>query len=425
MKKKILVVCPYERDKRELGFVHVRGDYDIVFHETDQFVNRIAHNGIQDAFDVCSDPFHTVSDILNVAEHENVSGIMSSDDYPGSILSNIAAYEFGVPGVHPAIITQLQHKYYSRCLQQQYVPEATPYYTLLDPQRFKVNSCDIVFPVFVKPVKSFFSLFADTAYNVHDIKHFVHTSRVPSNFLHTLDWSLHKYAACDLKSDYLLAEGLLSGHQVTLEGYVVDNHVGLVGIVDSIMFPGTISFERFVYPSRLPDHVQKRMYDIVCRLMHGVQFNNSFFNVEMMYNPMTNAIHIIEVNTRMAAQFADLYEKVDGTNSYTYALDVAIGKKPEPTVQKGKYAIAASLVLRIFEDRYIRRMPTPADIEKLYILFPDVRVEAYGAEGKKLSEAFQDGKSFRYGLIHLGARDEQELNEKYAQAKDILGFEFA
>jgi hypothetical protein len=424
MKEKVLIVCPLERDRRELSWDHVRGSYDIIFHDTHKFVKKIAHQGINDAFDVCANPLDTISDIINLAKQEAVSGIISSDDYPGSILSNVAAYELGLLGADPAVVAQLQHKYYARCLQQQYVPEATPYYTLLDPDSFNTTTSEIPFPIFVKPVKSFFSLFANTANSIQDIETFLQISRVPEEFLHTLDWSMHNYTTCDLKSDYLLAEGLLFGHQVTLEGYVSNGHVGIVGIVDSIMFPNTISFERFVYPSCLPDDVQKRMHFIVRKLMAGIQFNNSFFNIEMMYNSNTDAIYIIEVNTRMAAQFADLYEKVDGTNSYTYALDVAIGKKPRHTRKKGRHNVAASLVLRIFQDKYIKRIPTDYNIEQLYTLFPDARVEAYGTEGKRLSDEFQDGKSFRYGLIHLGARDEQELNEKYAQARDILGFEF-
>ena len=42
------------------------------------------------------------------------------------------------------------------------------------------------------------------------------------------------------------------------------------------------------------------------------------FNIEMMYDAATDRIGIIEINPRMASQFADLYEKVDGTNSYTH-----------------------------------------------------------------------------------------------------------
>ncbi len=36
----------------------------------------------------------------------------------------------------------------------------------------------------------------------------------------------------------------------------------IMGVVDSIMFPGTLAFSRFDYPSALPEGVQARMAEI-------------------------------------------------------------------------------------------------------------------------------------------------------------------
>ena len=67
------------------------------------------------------------------------------------------------------------------------------------------------------------------------------------------------------------------------------------------------------------------MADIAKRLMSGLGFDNGMFNVEMMYDARDDRIAIIEINPRMASQFADLYEKVDGTNAYEVLLDLGIG----------------------------------------------------------------------------------------------------
>jgi biotin carboxylase len=104
------------------------------------------------------------------------------------------------------------------------------------------------------------------------------------------------------------------------------------------------------YPSALPEDVQRRMADIAATVMPGLGFDNGLFNIEMMYDPESDVISIIEINPRMASQFADLYEKVDGTNSYAVLLDIALGRAPQFTRRQGRYAFASSIVLRSFED---------------------------------------------------------------------------
>lgn len=418
------MICPLARDRRELSFAHIRNNYEIVFHDAiNDFLEQVFCKDIG-YVTYMRDPSRLLMHMIQEAQEENVAGVFSSGDYPGSVFSNIVAYALNLPGVLPETVLRLQHKYYARDIQKKYVPEATPYYMLLNIDTYKNISASLPFPFFVKPVKSFFSIFANTAHTIDDVRTFLSECRMPQQFLDEFAWFMYNYSAHNPHADALLAEELLQGMQVTIEGYVYNGQVEIIGIVDSVMFPGTISFERFEYPSSLSNAVQERMHAITCVLMKGVQFDNSFFNIEMMYNPAQDTIHIIEVNTRLASQFSDLYEKVDGTNSYTYALDVAAGLEPRRTIRQGAYNTAASLVLRIFEDKLIERMPTLQEIEYVHELFPDVRIQLYGTEGERLSSEPQDGKSFRYGLINLGARDRQELEEKYEACKALLQFKF-
>jgi hypothetical protein len=45
--------------------------------------------------------------------------------------------------------------------------------------------------------------------------------------------------------------------------------------------------------------------------------------------------------------------------------------------------------------------------------------------GDLLSDIMQDGKSFRYGLINLGANSPEELDDKLAFCENFLDFQFA
>jgi biotin carboxylase len=158
--------------------------------------------------------------------------------------------------------------------------------------------------------------------------------------------------------------------------------------------------------------------------MKQTGFDNGIFNIEFMYNPKTDRVAIIEVNPRAASQFADLYEKVDGVNSYQHLVQLAVGKKPVLLKRRGAHALAGSCVLRIFENKRVRKAPSIKELQQLYAEFPDARCQIYVKEGGLLSDTFQDGKSYRYGLVHLGARDSQELQKKFERCKEILSFEF-
>ena len=79
--------------------------------------------------------------------------------------------------------------------------------------------------------------------------------------------------------------------------------------------------------------------------MQGLGFDNGIFNIEMMYDAEADRISIIEINPRMASQFADLYEKVDGTNSFSVLLDIAQGRTPRFTRRQGRFELCRELRL--------------------------------------------------------------------------------
>jgi hypothetical protein len=86
--------------------------------------------------------------------------------------------------------------------------------------------------------------------------------------------------------------------------------------------------------------------------------------------------------------------------------------------------MAASCVLRIFENKKVVKVPSSESIEKVKEAIPDIRIYIYTSEGELLSDQLQDGKSYRYGLMNIGGRDRQEIIEKFELAKRMLRFKF-
>jgi len=120
-----------------------------------------------------------------------------------------------------------------------------------------------------------------------------------------------------------------------------------------------------------------------------------------------------------------LYEKVAGTNSYSVLLDLALGRRPHQTRKSGRYPMAASCVLRSFQNQRVVRLPSRHEIERLHSRVPELRIEGLAYEGRKLSEQMQDECSYRYGLLNIGGRDREEILEKFEYCRRNLSFVFS
>jgi hypothetical protein len=166
------------------------------------------------------------------------------------------------------------------------------------------------------------------------------------------------------------------------------------------------------------------MRDIAVRYLRGIKYDNSAFNFEMMYNPVTERIHIIEINARLASQFWDMFEKVDGSNPYDAILKIALGERPDFKHGLGEFPVAGSCVLRTFEDRLVKSVPGALELESLVAKYPDAKIEILAQVGKHLSDQIQDAGSFRYGLVNIGADSYEHLESKFEECSAMLTFEF-
>lgn len=197
-----------------------------------------------------------------------------------------------------------------------------------------------------------------------------------------------------------------------------------LGVVDSVMFPGTLAFERFEYPSTLAPAVQQRMAETASRVMRAAGFTHGLFNIEFCYDAKHERLAIVEINPRMASQFADLYEKVDGFNTYAVLLDLALGRQPALPRGTGRHAVAASCVLRRFDDARVLQLPSEGDLQRIGERHPDARIEILAGIGERLSQQLQDGRSFRYGVVSVGARSREDVLAAFDWCRRSLPFAF-
>ena len=416
----VLVVCSTFRDHRELPRL-ARPGLLYLFHDYASTSLEELIGGRGDGLGGAADPIAEVARIRAEIGDRDIAGVVSTDDYPGAALAAVLAKELGLPGPEPRASLICQHKYLSRVAQGRIVPDAVPAFWPIDVAEHAVLPEGMTFPAFVKPMKSFFSIGAQRIESVAELEACKDKWAKLDEFFLPLDRLLRRHAGIEIGTTRLIAEGLLEGAQVTVEGYAHGGEVHILGVVDSIFFRGTLAFSRFEYPSALPRRVQERMGDIARRLMSGLGFDNFMFNIEMMYDAREDRIAIIEINPRMASQFADLYEKVDGTNAYDVLLDLGTGVRPTPKRRQGKYRFAASCVLRTFEDCVVAALPSAERLAEIEHAHPDIRVEIHATAGRRLSDELQDGTSFRYGIVSLGGRNRADVLSRFEACQAELG----
>ncbi len=423
--KRILVLCPTARDRMHFSRPEIQGAYRLELRGTDEATH-------QPGFDALRFLDETLQDVQR--RRGEFQGVVGIDDFPACMMAALVAERFGFAASSFESLFLCQHKYFSRLKQQEAAPDATPRFHVLEAVRDLVAAdLPLTFPLFVKPVKSYLSILARRIDTAEDLSRAAAEARVRLAPVTEMFDALVGVSRLDgnfraVPGSALLIEELVSGHQVTLDGYALRGDVVPLGVVDSLFFPGSLSFERFEYPSRLPAGVQERMARIAERCVQHIGLDRTFFDMEFFYREEDDTIWIIEINGRMSSQFAPLYRLVNGIDMYAMQLDLALGKDPgrrevwAPHQDKGR--VSASFVLRRFENASVRRIPTAQDLQRLQDRFPEAFVEVLVKEGEKLSDELQDDESYRYALVDLCASDWKELLKRFDEAKTLLPFAF-
>ena len=417
-RKRILVIFPKEWDRDELA----RGDYadfEFVYEGFDLF--RFPSNARLLTFDVLG-----FIEQLVRRWRGRVDGVFSNNEYFGAPIAAIVAERLGLPGTPPAVVIRAQHKYYSRLEQRRIVPEAVPDFAVFPFGLSDPAKVGLPFPLYVKPVRATYSVLARRIEDFAQLSRHLTFSWLEELIIRRLVRPFNDlmplYTDFTIDAHHLIAETPLSGLEVNVDGYVRDGQVTVLGLCDAVMFPGTDQFERFIYPSRLPAAVQERVGSLADRLLTGMGYGHGFFNLEMFWDPATDALTLIELNPRLASQLAGLYRRVDGIDPLRMLLDLCTGAEPNTRHVATGCTIAASLVSRRFDGRPLEREPGDADLANVRQRFPDAAVMLYLKRGQALAREMKWLGSYRYAVVNIGGASEENLNRRYAEIRRMLQF---
>ena len=418
--KRLLVLFPKDWDRDELEQPRYRERYAFFYEGFDLF--RFPENARLITFNV-----KRYVDKLVKKYHGRIDGVISNNEQFGALIAAVVARRLGLPGTDPAVIIAAQHKYYARCLQQKIVPEATPRYAVFPYKMHTAAEVGLPFPLYVKPVKATYSVLArrvdDFAQLQAHLRFSAFETLVIRKLVKPFNDLMARYTPFTIDAHHLIAEEVMSGVQVNLDGFMHNGKMTILGIVDAVMYPGTQAFARFEYPSRLPADVQARMKALAEKLFTGLDYGHGFFNLELIYQPDTGRIQIIEINPRMASQIANLYRRVDGYDPYEVLIDLAVGQAPRVTAGEGAFGAAASFVFRRFDGREVTRVPKQAQIDSVQQRYPDARLMLYLKRGASLAREMKWLGSYRYAVLNLGGASAEDLHQRYDDIRRELSFE--
>jgi len=367
--KDILVVCPQPRDVQAIAAAGLDARYRIHYAGADL-----------DAVDLF-DP----EAFLEECDAIPADGVVGTKDR-SALLASLVAQRRGLPGPAPRALAACQFKPAARALELAAASEATPRFALVD------GTTAFTPPLFVKPVVGRLS---QGARRIDDLSQLA-TLRPTDPYLEGYA-RIASLAGLDPGCVHgFIAEELLAGEEVTLEGYAYAEKITVIGVTDSVKYPGTNSFERFEYPSAISGERVTELADVASRVMSFVGFDGGLFNVEF-FVPAEGPAQITEINGRIASQFAGLVQAVDGRSTYEALFALACGDDPEWEARPHS-GFALSYCLRVFADAHVRDVPHPQDDLELLVR-PGLRLSEQGAN---------DAQSYRLCIFSAWGRTREE-----------------
>ncbi len=408
----------------------LRGAEDITFH------------GVLDPSEVYDTEYFPIGEMLERAEQQIKNSGVTPDaiagymDFPVSTMLPILCKRFGTRSTSLESLLKCEHKYWSRKVQREVIPDFIPNFTAFDPfddtALEKIGTEGLGFPFFIKPIKSSGSRLGFRIDTPEDFKDAILRLRAdiglisePFNFV--LEQADLPADVKEVDGSYCMAEEIIGGHQCTVEGYVYEGEVVPYGIVDSVRYPGVLSFFRYQYPSKLPSRIRRKINELTKTLMKHVGFDNSAFNIEFFWDEMRDKVWLLEINTRISQSHCDLFEKVDGVSHQQVTIDLGLGQRPNMPSREGDYEIGAKFFHRVFfRDAMISRVPTAEELLAIQQKVPGTYVAVQVHEGQHLSELpEQDSYSFALAYIWMGAKRQSTLLTNYKRVLKDLNFKFS
>jgi hypothetical protein len=356
-------------------------------------------------------------------------GVLSHHEQFGALAAALVAEKLGLPGATPESILAAQHKLHARRVLQHVLPQANLGFAPLDACYGDPAPEGLSYPCFVKPVKAAFSVLARRVENRDELQAHTRFGRRELWVIRRLVEPFERICRERLPQAGSAHRMMLEEPvppdtpQYNLDGWVQDGQVHALGVVDAVMVPGTQAFMRWEVPSRLPPAAQQQALQVARQFLQAIGYRHGFFNLEFFHDATNGRLSVIECNPRLASQFGDLHQRVLGLDAHAMAVALACGEDPLAVPRAAPSAgAAASLVYRAMRPDAVPLPPATAARAAFSQQHADGLLFSFPKHGHALQRDFKWTGSHRYGIVHLGARDREQLRERAEHASALLGW---
>ncbi|MFW6082056.1 MAG: ATP-grasp domain-containing protein [Desulfosalsimonas sp.] len=370
--------------------------------------------------------YHTVEHINH--NPEIYDGVVGTHD-SSAVFAAIIAEETGKRFASVQSVINCQNKYMCRRIQRSCVPEHTPNFCLAldylrNPERLQT-------PFFIKPVRANISFGSHRIETPQQLEFYIGSesmdiARFNQYYLEAIgSYSMHYNAINMATCNSFLCEDLIVGNQVTVDGFIFEGEVTCFGVTKAVYHPGTNIFSHHEFPCELSADLHSTITSALSRLIPETGINNSFFNVELRVDETAGTFKIIEINSRIAFQFARTIEAVTGISPLHMLCDVAVGKAPALTPQSEQlFNYCYNFELHRFSDAKVLQTPTKSVFKQIALTYPEVRIRNLIHENVNLSDFKHNPESFRYCIIDVPGNSRDEIMTKYHDVVDMLAYKF-
>ena len=372
----------------------------------------------------------TLAEAHETLKDRKIDGLITWWDFPCTMMLGKLNDDLGLEGLTLEQALRCEHKYWSRCLQAEVIPEAVPEFDEVDPFEPKAfEDLELATPFWLKPIKGTESMLSFRIENAEDYERALETTR---DSIRELARPVNEILAhaelpetiAHVDGSHCQLETECGGSQHTVCGYVAKGEIQIYGVVDSLNYPDTTSFLCYAYPSNLPQSIQSRMIARSRTVIDHIGLKQNAFNIEYFYNEERDEIKLLEINPRISQSHSNIFHKVDGKSDEALIVELALGENPDFPEGQGEYNCAAKYYLRTFEDGQVKRVPTREEIEAIQEEFPGLWVHVEVEEGERLSDNLEhDSYSYVLAIFFLGAEDREQLQDKFKTVSERLDFD--